>query len=63
MARKCFVCDKHTRSGNAVSHSQRKMRRQWLCNLQRVRILDDGVPRRTLVCAKCLKSGKVARAI
>jgi large subunit ribosomal protein L28 len=32
-------------------------------NLQRVRMLVDGVPRRGYVCTRCLKSGKVEKAV
>lgn len=63
MARECFVCSKQTVTGNNVSHSNRRTRRTWQANLQRVRIMVDGAPRRTYVCTKCLKSGKVARAL
>ncbi len=31
-------------------------------NLQRVRAIVDGAPRRIYVCASCLKAGKVVRA-
>ena len=38
-------------------------RRRFNPNLQRVRILVDGVPRRTYVCARCLKTGRVEKAL
>ena len=63
MARVCVVCNKKTATGNTISHSHRKTRRTWLPNLQRVRVVWDGKPQRVLVCAKCLKAGKVRRAI
>ncbi|HHT26846.1 MAG TPA: 50S ribosomal protein L28 [Firmicutes bacterium] len=63
MARQCFVCSKQTMSGNAVSHSNRKVRRRWQCNLQRVRIMVKGTPQRAFVCSRCLRSNKVERAI
>ncbi|HET7560132.1 MAG TPA: 50S ribosomal protein L28 [Limnochordia bacterium] len=63
MARRCSVCAKETSSGNNVSHSVRKTRRVWLANVQRVRINDGGTHRRAYVCTKCLKAGKVAKAI
>jgi large subunit ribosomal protein L28 len=37
--------------------------RRFNPNLQRVRILVNGVPRRSYVCARCLKSGKVEKAL
>lgn len=38
-------------------------KRRFNPNLQRVRILVDGVPRRSYVCARCLKAGKVQKAL
>ena len=35
----------------------------WNPNVQRVRALVDGSPKRLNVCAKCLKAGKVTRAV
>jgi len=61
MARRCAVCGKEPHTGNLVSHSHHKTKRRFSPNLQRVRILLDGAPRRTLVCTACLKSGKVKR--
>ena len=63
MAKACIVCQKHTVTGNNISHSHRKTRRTWMPNLQRVRIVWEGVPRRAYVCVKCLKAGKVQRAV
>lgn len=63
MSRTCFVCGKTVHSGHLVSHSNIKTNRAWLPNLRRVRIIVDGTPRRERVCTKCLKAGKVQRAI
>jgi large subunit ribosomal protein L28 len=38
-------------------------KRRFNPNLQRVRLLVDGVARRRYVCARCLKSGKVQKAV
>lgn len=37
-------------------------KRRFDPNLQRVRILVGGAPRRAYVCTRCLKSGKVQKA-
>jgi large subunit ribosomal protein L28 len=37
-------------------------KRRFEPNLQRVRIDDNGTPRRVYVCTRCLKAGKVAKA-
>ena len=63
MAGKCDVCGKTPFFGMQVSHSHRRSPRRWNPNVQRVRALVDGSPRRINVCAKCLKAGKVTRAV
>lgn len=63
MSRKCDVCGRGPDTGFAVSHSNRHNKRRWLPNLQRVKVLEGGTPRRLHVCTTCLKSGKVRRAI
>lgn len=61
MAKYCEVCNKGIVSGNTVSHSHRKSRRTWSPNVQRVRAVVDGAPKRMYVCTRCLRSGKVNR--
>jgi len=63
MGKFCEVCHKGTMSGNNVSHSERKTRRVWAPNTQRVRVIVNGAPKRMHVCTRCLRSGKVQRAI
>ncbi len=63
MARRCAVCGKGVQVGMQVSHSHIRTKRTWSPNLQRVKALVDGTPRRILVCTRCLRSGKVKRAI
>lgn len=62
MARVCYVTGKRSGSGNKRSHAMNKTRRKWGANLQKVRILVDGKPKRVYVSARALKSGKVERA-
>jgi large subunit ribosomal protein L28 len=38
-------------------------KRRFEPNLQRVRILVNGTPRRSYVCTRCLKAGKVQKAL
>ena len=63
MARKCEVCGKGQVSGNMVSHSMRHTRRKWNANIQSVRVNDNGTVRRANVCTRCMRSGKIVRAI
>ncbi|MDQ4026796.1 MAG: 50S ribosomal protein L28 [Actinomycetota bacterium] len=61
MASVCDICGKTPGFGNNISHSHRRSRRRYNPNIQRLRILVGGVPRRANVCTKCLKANKVAR--
>ena len=63
MARQCEVCGKGAISGNKVSHSNRHTRRKWLPNIRTVRAIVTGTPQKLDVCTRCLRSGKVQRAI
>ena len=48
--------------GHNISHSNRRTKRRWSPNIQRVRTTVNGVtPKRLNVCTSCLKAGKVAR--
>ena len=63
MAKVCSVCGKGKVSGNQVSHSNRHSRRTWSANLRSVRAIIGGTPKRVKVCTRCLRSGKVERAL
>lgn len=58
-----MVCDKKAQVGNTVSHSNRKSKRLWNANLQKINILIEGKKRKEYVCTKCLKAGKVRKAL
>ena len=62
MSKVCAVCGKKPGFGNHRSHSMVATKRRFEPNLQRVRIDDNGTPRRVYVCTRCLKAGKVAKA-
>ena len=62
MAAVCEVCGKTPNFGMKVSHSHRRSPRRWDPNVQRVRTIVNGTPKRVNVCAKCLKAGRVVRA-
>jgi large subunit ribosomal protein L28 len=63
VARLCEVCGKGVQSGFAVSHANNRTKRNWSPNIQRVRALVNGRPVRLSVCTRCLRSGKVQRAV
>lgn len=58
---KDFVTGKKTTFGNKRSKALNSTRRAWKPNLQKVRILVVGKPKRVWVSTKTLKSGKVTR--
>lgn len=63
MSRKCEICGKGIQRGNRVSHAHNLTKRIWQPNLQRVRAIIDGKPRRIRVCTRCLKKGLVQKNI
>jgi large subunit ribosomal protein L28 len=63
MAKVCVVCHKKPGFGNNRSHSMVATKRRFNPNLQQVRIVLDGAPTRAYVCTRCLRSGKVVKAV
>ena len=62
MASVCDICGKTPGFGNNISHSHRRSRRRFNPNIQKMRVVVKGVPKRVHVCTKCLKANKVSRA-
>lgn len=60
---KCDVCGKGVVFGIKVSHSHIRSNRTWKPNVRKVKAIVDGAPKRVNVCARCLRAGKVTRAI
>ncbi len=76
MSYRCEICGKEPSFGNSIIRrgmAKKKggvgqkitgiSRRFFKPNIQRVRINDHGTVRRARVCAKCLKGGKVTKAV
>jgi large subunit ribosomal protein L28 len=63
MSKVCSLCGRHPSFGNNRSHSMVATRRRFDPNLQKMRILIDGVAQRAYVCTRCLKAGKVSKAL
>ncbi|GAB6078378.1 50S ribosomal protein L28 [Hydrogenobaculum acidophilum] len=60
----CFVCNKKPVYGKSVTFSAERNSRVFKPNLQRVKIrMPDGTTKRVMVCTKCLKAGKVVKAV
>jgi large subunit ribosomal protein L28 len=60
---KCDICGKSMVFGIKVSHSHRRSNRVWKPNIKRVKAVVDGSPKRIYACTRCLRSGKVTRAL
>lgn len=58
MAAVCDVCGKGPGFGNNVPWSKKRTKRRWNPNVQRVRAIVDGAPKRLNVCTGCIKAGK-----
>ena len=63
MAAVCEVCGKHPSFGMSISHSHRRTKRRCNPNIQRVRAVVNGAPRRVHVCTSCIRAGKITKAV
>ncbi|MCE5195045.1 MAG: 50S ribosomal protein L28 [Nitrospiraceae bacterium] len=59
----CVVCGKKRSTGNNVSHANNRTKKQIMPNLQRTKITVSGATKRAYVCTRCLRSGKVKKAV
>jgi large subunit ribosomal protein L28 len=75
MRKICALCGKGELSGKVVTRKgqykakggtgskiARSTKRKFLPNLQKMRILIEGHPRRVFICAKCIKKGTFQKA-
>jgi len=60
---KCSVCGKLRMAGQNVSHANNVTKRVFKPNLQQVRALVDGRVQNVVVCTRCLRSGRVTKAV
>lgn len=61
MAKECYFTGRTAQRGNNRSFALNSSKRTFKPNLQKVRVLVDGKPKRVWVSARALKSGKVQR--
>jgi large subunit ribosomal protein L28 len=61
MAAVCDICGKKPWFGKSVTFSHKRNNRRWDPNVQRVRALVDGTPRRVNACTSCIKAGRITR--
>jgi len=60
---KCNICEKDINFGLNVSHSNKKSNRTWKPNIKKVKAVVNGSTKTMSVCTRCLRSGKVERAV
>jgi large subunit ribosomal protein L28 len=76
MFKKCALCQKGALTGKTVARKgqykakggtgskiTRWSMRKFLPNLQKMRIIIAGHPKKVYVCAKCIKKGRIVKAI
>ena len=63
MSRVCDLCGKGKQIGYNVSHANNKTKKEWLPNLQTIRIVQDGTTKKAKLCAKCIKKGNFQKAL
>ena len=63
MSKVCAICGKKPSFGNNRSHSMVATRRRFDPNLQRIRVILKGKAQRAYVCTRCIKAGKVEKAV
>ena len=61
MSRVCAICGKGKASGNNVSHSNRKTRRTFEANVQKVSVEVDGKSTNQYLCTKCIKTSNKSK--
>ncbi|HEY7528680.1 MAG TPA: 50S ribosomal protein L28, partial [Candidatus Deferrimicrobiaceae bacterium] len=49
--------------GHNVSHANNKTPKVWKPNIQRVKTIEGGTVRHLQVCTRCIKSGRVVKAV
>lgn len=60
---KCDICGKGVVFGIKVSHSHRRFNRTFKPNVKRVKALVEGSPKYIYACTRCMRAGKVTRAV
>ncbi len=55
MASHCMHCHKGTEIGHMVSHAKNRLKRTFKPNLQKLKVLKNGISIRVVFCASCIK--------
>lgn len=62
MSKVCDICGKGIQVGYNLSHAHNKTKKRWYPNLQKIKVIQDGQPKRITVCVGCIRSGRVKKA-
>jgi len=49
--------------GNQISHAHNVSKRVWYPNVQRIKVVAGKTHRRMKVCTRCLRGGRVVKAV
>jgi len=60
---KCEICGKGVQFGIKVSHSHRRSNRTFKPNVKRIKAVVEGSSKYIHACTRCMRSGKVTRAV
>ncbi len=64
---KCEICEKSMLTGRRISINRsqvsRRAKKTWKANVRKVKIIENGTVKSVNVCARCIRAGKVTRAI
>lgn len=63
MAHSCDICGKTSVAGHRISHAHNVSNRRFKPNVRSVRTTTPGGSKRVNVCTRCLRSGKVSKAV
>jgi large subunit ribosomal protein L28 len=63
MSKICSICGKGPSFGNNVSHANNKTSKTWYPNLQKVKAVRNGTVSTIKVCTRCIRSGRVTKAL
>ena len=64
---KCAYCEKTMQTGSRISINRsqvsRRANKTWKPNIKKVKINDNGTIKSVYICTRCMRAGKVTRAI
>ena len=64
---KCAYCEKTMQTGSRISINRsqvsRRANKTWKPNIKKVKINDNGTIKSVYICTRCMRAGKVNRAI